>query len=498
MADRVPGIDSPEPAIRVSSSTQRQTDSVTRARIRTMNIFPIKPTGPARSSPRQPADTQYPKVIAITSGKGGVGKTNVTSNLAIALAKNGNRVCIFDADTSLANINVVMGLNVEYTVEHLLAGERTVDEILVEGPEGVMIIPAASGIAECANLDQEQRGRLIAALVSLEDRFDYILIDTAAGIGESVLSFIQSAQYAIVVISTEPTSLTDAFALLRVLKRRSYEHPAYVLVNMAINYANSMEVFKRFEAAVKKYLNMKVQYLGYITEDKAIRTSVSAQRPVLLQHPEAVASRCFTTLATVLSKQFAGNSPPHSFSAYWSELAANPADSAETPPVAPQAAPAWEETPSQVWLQARDLVMDPAVPEDEITRDLGGLLQAYHARFHKPPFAIDRLPGLLGESTCTEVELRALIAGLEDLIERRFGRPQPRTETPPPGTSERDTILLEYRRSAERIQAEETLLHQALNRLYAYINRELLAPPFIEAERHDGEEIDAEGRRPEP
>ncbi len=463
-----------------------------------MNIFPIKPAGPARSSPRQPADTQYPKVIAITSGKGGVGKTNVTSNLAIALAKNGNRVCIFDADTSLANINVVMGLSVEYTVEHLLAGERTVDEILVEGPEGVMIIPAASGIAECANLDQEQRGRLIAALESLEDRFDYILIDTAAGIGESVLSFIQSAQYAIVVISTEPTSLTDAFALLRVLKRRSYEHPAYVLVNMAINYANSMEVFKRFEAAVKKYLNMKVQYLGYITEDKAIRTSVSAQRPVLLQHPEAVASRCFTTLATVLSKQFAGVSPPHSFSAYWSELAVNPASSAGEPSVPAHPTPEWEDAPSRVWIQAGDRVQDPAVPEEEITRELGELLHAYHARFHKLPIAIDRLPALLGEGACTEAELRALTAGLEALIDRRFGQPHAGTETPPPGTPERDTILLEYRRSAERIQAEETLLHQALNRLYAYINRELAAPPFLEEERHDGGGIGTEDRRPEP
>lgn len=467
-----------------------------------MNIFPIKPPGPARSSPRQPADTRTPKVIAITSGKGGVGKTNVTSNLAIALAKNGNRVCIFDADTSLANINVVMGLNVEYTVEHLLAGERTVDEILAEGPEGVMIIPAASGIAECANLDQEQRRRLIAALESLEDRFDYILIDTAAGIGESVLSFVQSAQYAIVVISTEPTSLTDAFALLRVLKRRSYEHPAYVLVNMAINYANSMEVFKRFEAAVRKYLNMKVHYLGYITEDKAIRTSVSAQRPVLLQHPEALASRCFTTLATVLSKQLAGSSRPHSFSAYWNDLAAGPASPAAGPSGPESSVPEWEEVPTRVWAQAAELIRDPTTPEGDLARDLGALLQAYHTRFHTPPLAPDRLPELLGVESRTEAELRALVAGLESVIERRFGPSAPPFETPPTTTPEQDTILLEYRRSAERIQAEETLLHQALNRLYAYINRELLpsgkGSPLLDEQGHEGREMNKGARHPEP
>ncbi|MCC6303502.1 MAG: MinD/ParA family protein [Gammaproteobacteria bacterium] len=466
-----------------------------------MNIFPIKPPGPARSSPRQPADTRSPKVIAITSGKGGVGKTNVTSNLAIALAKNGNRVCIFDADTSLANINVVMGLQVEYTVEHLLAGERTVDEILAEGPEGVMIIPAASGIAECANLDQEQRQRLIAALESLEDRFDYILIDTAAGIGESVLSFVQSAQYAIVVISTEPTSLTDAFALLRVLKRRSYEHPAYVLVNMAINYANSMEVFKRFEAAVKKYLNMKVHYLGYITEDKAIRTSVSAQRPVLLQHPEALASRCFTTLATVLSKQFAGTAQPHSFSAYWNDLAAGPAAATEPAGHGPSA-PDWEETPARTWAQAAGLIQDPAIPEEELARELGALLQAYHARFRTLPLAPDRLPELRAAESRTETELRTLVAGLEAVLERRFGPSAPAFETPPTTTPEQDTILLEYRRSAERIQAEETLLHQALNRLYAYINRELLpsgkGSPLLDEHGHDGRDMDEGARHPEP
>ncbi len=149
-----------------------------------------------------------------------------------------------------------------------------------------MIVPAASGIAECANLDLEQRLRLIGALESLENRFDYILIDTAAGIGDTVLSFVQSAQYAIVVISTEPTSLTDAFALLRVLKRRNYEHPVYVLVNMALNYANSMEVFKRFEAAVKKYLTAKVHYLGYMTEVDANALNSATDAVDLKLYPE--------------------------------------------------------------------------------------------------------------------------------------------------------------------------------------------------------------------
>lgn len=448
-----------------------------------MNIIPIKPAKPTRSSTRQPADTQFPKVIAITSGKGGVGKTNVTSNLAIALAMQGNRVCIFDADTSLANINVVMGLTVQHTIEHLLTGERTVDEILLAGPEGVMIVPAASGIAECANLDEDQRQRLIRALESLENRFDYILIDTAAGIGDTVLSFVQSAQYAIVVISTEPTSLTDAFALLRVLKRRSYEHPVYVLVNMALNYANSMEVFKRFEAAVKKYLAMKVQYLGYITEDKAIRTSISAQRPVLLHHPEALASRCFTTLATVLSKQFSGTPKQHSFSAYWSGLTAAPAAGQETLPGQPHAE--WPETAEHTWSQARELIANPAVPEDEIRQSLESLLRVYVERFHRLPFErLEQLRPLLEQCDYSAGELHELAAGLGAVFAGQPAAPAQATESVATTQPEQDRILLEYRRSAERIQAEETLLHQALTRLYAYINRELV-PAGRESPSHE-------------
>ena len=301
-----------------------------------MNIIPMKPKAVLRPRAHDPAG-RTSQVIAITSGKGGVGKTNVTSNLAVALAKQGNRVCIFDADTSLANINVIMGVTPLYTVEHLLSGERDIEEILLEGPQGVMIVPAASGIAELADLDAAGRARLIAALRTLEDSFDYLLIDTAAGIGDSVLSFVQSAQHTILVISTEPTSLTDAFALLRVLKRQAYERPAYVLVNMAVNYANSMEVYKRFEAAVRKYLGMKVHYLGYITDDKAIKISIGRQRPVLLHDPDALASRCFTTLAAVLSKQFTSQAAPHSFSAWWSGLADQGEAAAETEAPAPEA-----------------------------------------------------------------------------------------------------------------------------------------------------------------
>jgi MinD-like ATPase involved in chromosome partitioning or flagellar assembly len=447
-----------------------------------MNIVSINPKSPQKET-QSSAEGVKAKVIAITSGKGGVGKTHVTINLAIALAKQGSRVCIFDADTSLANINVVIGLTPRYTIEHLLSGERTVEEILLEGPQGVMIIPAASGIAECANLDRPRRDRLIEALKSLETSFDYLLIDTAAGISDMVLDFVQSAQYMILVISTEPTSLTDAFALLRVLKRRDFHRPAHVLVNMALNYANSMEVFKRFEAAVRKYLGMKVHYLGYITEDKAIKLATGQQRPVILSHPEALASRCFTTLAAVLSKQFVGPPEAQGFSDYWSMLLATGHDGAATAAGAP--------APSPV---AAAAAIDR--PIDHVEPSIGA--PTGQAVFPRPREAIERKPAdVNGEILSLATRLHELLnypgidlagaehllAPLVDLYQKRF---QP---VPPPGVTEepremRDggelrrkyaQLLEDYRTLAARLDAEEALLHETLLAMYELINREMAA-----------------------
>ena len=262
------------------------------------------------------------RVIAITSGKGGVGKTNVTTNLGIALAAQGSRVCIFDADTNLANINILLGITPEFTLEHFLNGEKSINEILANGPRGIKIIPAASGIASFAALDQDKRDKLINALTELENQYDYLLIDTAAGIGEDVLSFIQSAQHTILIISPEPTSLTDAFALLKTLKRNGYLHPIYVMVNMVMDYSNSMEVYSRFEMAVEKYLHLKVHYAGYISLDESVISAVRLQQPVIIQKPESPASKCFYSLATGLKRRFSSATGNYSFGDFWKEQSA--------------------------------------------------------------------------------------------------------------------------------------------------------------------------------
>ncbi len=367
----------------------------------------------------KPESEPQTRVIAITSGKGGVGKTNITSNLAIALASRGARVCIFDADTSLANVNIVMGLTPQYTIEHLLSGEKDIDDIIIDGPKGVKIVPAASGIAQCAQLAEDQRRRLIQALADLEARFDYLLIDTGAGIGDTVLSFIQSAQYVVVVISPEPTSLTDAFALIRVLKRRGFRRPVYVLVNMVLNYANSMEVFKRFEAAAQKYLRARVHYLGYIPRDEAVGKAVASQTPVLLADPASVASRCFMTLADVLGKQLKGGGQPYGFSTYWERQMASPEAAAETPSAAPPP-PSPEEDSRRL---ARHLAASDT-PRETADALLRPLLEAYRERFHDLPWNPRQLPGLLEESPqLSESAFRDLILALENVFEKRCGHP---------------------------------------------------------------------------
>jgi len=263
--------------------------------------------------------TRPTRVIAISSGKGGVGKTSITTNLGIALAQLGAKVCILDADTGLANINILLNLKPEYTIEHLLNGEKSIDEIMLEGPSGIKVVPAASGITECVDLDQKQHQVLSQALEQLESRFDYLLVDTAAGIGDTVLEFLASAQYCVLVISPEPTSLTDAFALMRVMKRKELKQPIYTIVNRAPNPQKANEVFRRFSAAAKKYLHTRIGYMGSITEDPTISSAICLQTPIIVAQPYSPASHNIRTLAERIDSKLTASKKPHQFSRYWHE-----------------------------------------------------------------------------------------------------------------------------------------------------------------------------------
>lgn len=258
-------------------------------------------------------------VLAVSSGKGGVGKTNISTNLAIALARCGHRVCVFDADTSLANVNVLLDLRPRTTLEHLLRGEAEIGDILLETEGGISIVPAASGIAEFARLSPEQQERLLTALTELESRFDYLLIDTAAGISDNVTAFLRSVRHCLLVVTPEPTSLTDAFALVKVMGREQVP-TMHVLVNMAGHYAESVDVYKRLAGACTRYLSLEPRYFGYIPRDDYLCMAVQQQKPVLLAYPRSGISSRFLSLARNTDRLLRAGPPPRPFSLFWSKL----------------------------------------------------------------------------------------------------------------------------------------------------------------------------------
>jgi MinD-like ATPase involved in chromosome partitioning or flagellar assembly len=262
-----------------------------------------------------------PRVIAFTSGKGGVGKTSLSVNLAIALARSGSKVCLFDADMGMANVNIMLGIAPAYTLEHLFTNERTIQDIVLTGPAGLDLVPGASGFSKCVDLDDSQQRRLVDALEYLEPRYDYLIIDTSAGISSTVLHFVAAAQMAAVVITPEPTSLTDAFSLLKVLSRRGYKRSPQVIVNMVQNTSKAERIYGRFEAAVKKYIGLNTELLGAVWMDQSIPSSISLQRPVALLAESDPSCKTFYRLADRLDTVFnRGTVPKLSFTAYWKKI----------------------------------------------------------------------------------------------------------------------------------------------------------------------------------
>ncbi|MDT8428192.1 MAG: MinD/ParA family protein [Pseudomonadales bacterium] len=271
------------------------------------------------SSHKPEKASQPARCIAVSSGKGGVGKTSISTNLALALSLQGKRVCVFDADTSLANVNILLNLHPENTLEQLLNGSCTLEQIILTGPAGIHVIPAASGIAELSTLSASQQHILVSSLKELEQNYDYLIIDTAAGIAENVLVFLQAVQHCLLVITPEPTSLTDAFALLKVMRHRRASNSYHVLVNMADSYPESVDMYKRLSGAASKYLRLSLNYFGYLPRDTAMRKAVQQQVPVLISYPGSAASHRFQSLGESIHRLFSTDSAYPQFSRFWEE-----------------------------------------------------------------------------------------------------------------------------------------------------------------------------------
>jgi flagellar biosynthesis protein FlhG len=241
--------------------------------------------------------SQPVRVIAVTGGKGGVGKTSVSVNLATGLAAAGRRVVLLDGDLGLANVDVLLGLSPRYTLAHVLSGERTLDEILVEAKQGFKIVPAASGAADLAALGSAGHLGLVQAFSGLATRVDTLIIDTAAGIAPGVLQFSQAAQHVLVVVTDEPTSLTDAYALIKVLSRDHGVSRFRVVGNMAREAGEGETLFKKLEKVTARFLDVLLEYAGCVPDDEHVRRAIRVQRPVLDAYPGSPAGRAFKKLA---------------------------------------------------------------------------------------------------------------------------------------------------------------------------------------------------------
>lgn len=242
------------------------------------------------------------RVIAVTGGKGGVGKTNVAVNLGMAMSQSGKKVMVMDADLGLANIDVMLGLHPQANLHHVITGERTLEEIIVDGPGDLKIIPASSGVKDMASLSPQTHAGLIQAFSELSQDVDVLIVDTAAGISDAVTSFTRAAQEVVVVVCDEPASITDAYAIIKLMSR---EHDVYrfrVLANRATSPQHGREIYTKIAKVTDRFLDVALDYMGYVPEDDYLRKSVKKQRAVVEAFPRSKSAQAFANLADKANK----------------------------------------------------------------------------------------------------------------------------------------------------------------------------------------------------
>jgi len=244
--------------------------------------------------------TRVARVLAITSGKGGVGKTNLAVNMAIELARQDRRVVILDVDLGLANIDVVMNLNARYNLGHVIRGEKSIRDVMVQASSAVSVVPGASGLVELADLTDGQRANLIESFDMLSSSADMLVFDLAAGGSRNVLGFACAADDVLVISTPEPTSITDAYATIKLLSNEGFAGKIYLVVNMAANPVQANRVAARIVKVALQFLGARVYYIGFLTKDAAVARAVQRRRPFVLDAPRSAVAKQVRKLAKKL------------------------------------------------------------------------------------------------------------------------------------------------------------------------------------------------------
>lgn len=246
---------------------------------------------------RRMKKTNPVRVIAVTSGKGGVGKTNLSVNLGLALAEQGKRVALLDADMGLANVDVLLGMYPKFNLSHVLKGEKSLNEIIVTGPSGLQVIPASSGLQHMSDLSTVEQAAVIRAFSDIDQDLDVLIVDTAAGISSSVINFARACQEVIVVVCDEPTSLTDAYAFIKLLNRDYGLSRFHILTNMVQSAQQGQNLFQKLTKVTDRYLDVTLQFAGAVPYDEYLRKAVQQQSPVVAAYPRSKSSLALKNVA---------------------------------------------------------------------------------------------------------------------------------------------------------------------------------------------------------
>lgn len=260
------------------------------------------------------------RVYAITSGKGGVGKTAVVANIATAMAKLGKKVLILDADLGLANIDVVFGLAPKYNLNHFFSGDQSLSSIMVDGPNGIKILPAGSGVQNFTRLDSIQKLKLLDGLDQMHNEFDFVLIDTEAGISENVTYFNTAAQEILVVTTPDPTAITDAYALMKLLSTQYHEKRFNLVVNQIQHENEALDVYRKLTMVSNRYLDISIDFLGSIPSDRQMTDAIRKQRVIVDLFPSSKISAAFFNLARTISSEQPISSPKGGVQFFWKRL----------------------------------------------------------------------------------------------------------------------------------------------------------------------------------